>query len=116
MSEDAWREVNSLSRDVPRRARRCCEGEDYDNYDDDDAVDDDDDDDNGDYCDDDDDIVVKARTLDLETEAQGSVHYSDEAGAEVFPLSLFHTFFHIFTLSSLHTFTFPHFDTGLPGG
>ena len=35
------------------------------------------------------DVVVKARTLDLETEAQGSVHYSDETGAEVFPLSLF---------------------------
>jgi len=31
------------------------------------------------------DVVVKARTLDLETEAQGSVHYSDEAGAQVFP-------------------------------
>jgi len=31
-------------------------------------------------------VVVKARTLDLETEAQGSVHYNDEAtGAEVFP-------------------------------
>ena len=35
------------------------------------------------------DVVVKARTLDLETEAQGSVHYSDETGAEVFTLSLF---------------------------
>ena len=43
------------------------------------------------------DVVVKARTLDLETEAQGSVHYSDETGAEVFPLSLF-------TLSLFHKF------------
>ena len=43
------------------------------------------------------DVVVKARTLDLETEAQGSVHYSDETGAEVFRLSLF-------TLSLFHKF------------
>ena len=109
MSEDAWREVNSLSRDVPRRARRCCEGKDDDDDDDDENHDDydDDEDDNDDDYDDDADVVVKARTLDLETEAQGSVHYNDEAGAEVLPLSLFYTF----TFSSLHTFVFSHFHT-----
>ena len=47
------------------------------------------------------DVVVKARTLDLETEAQGSVHYSDETGTEVFPLSQLHFFhFHFLTLSN----------------
>ena len=49
------------------------------------------------------DVVVKARTLDLETEAQGSVHYSDEAGAEVPPLSF------------CHSVTFSHFHQGCDG-